>query len=692
MANQKVIYGGLVLKGGLSSAPTDRLLTVDATTGEVGYRDAIDLSTLLSTTLAQYRVIVGDSGGEAAVVNSNSVGDVLVDETNGLTIKAGAIVNADVNASAAIAYSKLALTGGIINADVNASAAIAYSKLALTDSVVNADVATAAAIARTKLASGNNYRILANNGSGVMSENAAITASRAVVADANGQLVAQADGTTAAEVGNLLGTTGPIQAQLDDLIATQTVNSVVQSPTSGEDGYAITWDDAAGEYTLTDPVAQGLPTGGTTRQWLGKNSGTNYDASWLDLVLTDITDISALAADLNLLAGADAAGITATEIGYINGVTSPIQTQFASKQSSTLAQNGIWVGNASNLATTLAAGSEGYVLKITSGVPTWAAESIAGTPPGSDTEVVFNDASSFGADSDFTYNKTTNTITVPNITVGTALTVGGAAPYLVGGTDVAVADGGTGLSAIAALSILVANSANTYVALTPSAGQSIRMNAGGTAWEAYLGGSGDVTKVGTPVNSQIGVWTGDGTIEGDTNLQYDGTDLILGASKGLKSGAIQILSDAAGVMTMSNIDVLDATTQNTVAGAKLQSTSTRYKYSFVAVDTAATSGNVDLNLFTTEEDLQINVKVEVIGIKSDGSQGYYGEKSATFRKDGSATATQVGTTTTLVEHKDDGESSSISMNSTNVRITYNSGDADSYRWTVFVMVTRTMLT
>jgi hypothetical protein len=42
----------------------------------------------------------------------------------------GAIVNADVNASAAIAYSKLALTGSIVNADINASAAIADSKLA----------------------------------------------------------------------------------------------------------------------------------------------------------------------------------------------------------------------------------------------------------------------------------------------------------------------------------------------------------------------------------------------------------------------------------------------------------------------------------------------------------------------------------------------------------------------------------
>lgn len=63
----------------------------------------------------------------------------------------GAILNADINASAAIAYSKLSLTGSIVNADVNASAAIAYSKLTLTDSIVNADVNSAAAIAYSKL-------------------------------------------------------------------------------------------------------------------------------------------------------------------------------------------------------------------------------------------------------------------------------------------------------------------------------------------------------------------------------------------------------------------------------------------------------------------------------------------------------------------------------------------------------------
>lgn len=40
-------------------------------------------------------------------------------------------------------------------------------------------------------------------------------------------------------------------------------------------------------------------------------------------------------------------------------------------------------------------------------------------------------------------------------------------------------------------------------------------------------GGGDVYKVGTPVNNQVGVWTGNGTIEGDADLTFDGTNLVV---------------------------------------------------------------------------------------------------------------------------------------------------------------------
>lgn len=69
-------------------------------------------------------------------------------------------------------------TSLIVNADVSASAAIAYSKLNLSGSIVNADISASAAIARSKLASGTASHVLINDGSGVMSSEATLATSR----------------------------------------------------------------------------------------------------------------------------------------------------------------------------------------------------------------------------------------------------------------------------------------------------------------------------------------------------------------------------------------------------------------------------------------------------------------------------------------------------------------------------------
>jgi len=108
----------------------------------------LQLSKLASVSGGQ--VLLGNGSG--VVTGTTISGDVTVSDAGVTAITAGAIVNADVNASAAIAYSKLALTDSIVNADVNGSAGIVYSKLSLSDSIVNADINTAAAIAYSKLA------------------------------------------------------------------------------------------------------------------------------------------------------------------------------------------------------------------------------------------------------------------------------------------------------------------------------------------------------------------------------------------------------------------------------------------------------------------------------------------------------------------------------------------------------------
>lgn len=108
-------------------------------------------------------------------------------------------------------------------------------------------------------------------------------------------------------------------------------------------------------------------------------------------------------------------------------------------------------------------------------------------------------------------------------TTGTASNVTG---------TVAVANGGTGLTTFAALSLPVANTLNTLTALTATAGQSIRINAGGTAWEAYTPTSGgDVTGPASSVSGNIA------TFNGTTGK------VIQDGGKALPTGAIVGISD-----------------------------------------------------------------------------------------------------------------------------------------------------
>lgn len=119
--------------------------------------DGVDISELAAdltvlTTLQSGKIIVGDSSDEPQA--RTVTGDITLSDLGVTSISAGAIVDADISGSADIT--------------------------------------------RTKLVAGTAYRILANNASGAISENAAITASSAVVSDSNGQLVASA--ITATEV------------------------------------------------------------------------------------------------------------------------------------------------------------------------------------------------------------------------------------------------------------------------------------------------------------------------------------------------------------------------------------------------------------------------------------------------------------------------------------------------------------
>jgi len=203
---------------------------------------AIDRTKLATGTAHQ--VLVNNGAGELSGLGPLTNGQLLIGSTGGapvasaitgtanrvtVTNGAGSITLSgpqDIHTAATPTFAGLTLSAfgtgivhsngsgllsssAIVNADVDAAAAIAYSKLNLSDSIVNADINTSAAIARSKLASGTNYRILANNSSGVMSENAALTSTRVILADSNGQLTDSSGLTytssTLAVAGNIAG-------------------------------------------------------------------------------------------------------------------------------------------------------------------------------------------------------------------------------------------------------------------------------------------------------------------------------------------------------------------------------------------------------------------------------------------------------------------------------------------------------
>lgn len=109
------------------------------TTGEV--LTAADLNKLSPIICTSTTRPTGGAVYEGAVIYETDTDLVYV--YNGSSwvrlVGAGSIVNADVSASAAIAYSKLALSGSVTNADLAGS--IAYSKLSLSNSITNADLA-----------------------------------------------------------------------------------------------------------------------------------------------------------------------------------------------------------------------------------------------------------------------------------------------------------------------------------------------------------------------------------------------------------------------------------------------------------------------------------------------------------------------------------------------------------------------
>lgn len=432
-------------------------------------------TTKLSSSLDSGKIWIGNGSSQAS--QQSVSGDI--------TITGGGVVTIANNA--------------ITNAKVSSSAAIAYSKLNLSTSIVNADISNSAAIARNKTATGNSFRVVVNDSSGIMSENSILQPFLAIVSDGDGLLKHNSAGVTETQIGYLVNLDGDVKDFLDNYIATRPVASVVKAPTSGEDGYAITWSDSLAQYTLTDPVTHGTPAGGSTRQWLGKTSASNYDYNWYSLELTDVTDITASKDDVNVLLGADGNGITPLILSYLGGVTpltSSAQVQISSKLSTSLSAGAIYYGNPSGVASQLPRGGDGEILMLVSGFPQW--QTVTGT--GTVTSVQVS-----GGSSGLTF--TGGPITASGtITLNSGILI----PTF----------GGTGFDTMAVGNILYADTTSSWALLNAGTdGYVLTLASGIPTWAASSSAVADGTYGDIIVSSSGTVWTVDAAL----NKAWTGT-------------------------------------------------------------------------------------------------------------------------------------------------------------------------
>ena len=183
-------------------------------------------------------------------------------------------------------------------------------------------------------------------------------------------------------------------------------------------------------------------------------------------------------------------------------------------------------GALSGNATTATALATGRTISQTGDV-TWTSSSFDGTGNISDAATIANDA--------VTYAKMQN-VAANNVFLGNNAGAGG------------IVDELTGNEATALLSTFATGATTQGVVPgSNSLGATYYLDGSG-AWSVPAGG--DVSKVGTPVNNQVGVWTGDGTLEGDADLTYDGTTLTANDSDVFISGIGSLfIEEASGAGT-----------------------------------------------------------------------------------------------------------------------------------------------
>jgi hypothetical protein len=138
-----------------------------------------------------------------------------------------------------------------------------------------------------------------------------------------------------------------------------------------------------------------------------------WDGGATDLVpATGRTSLGATTVGSNIFTLTNPSAISFVKIAADNSVSTRTPTQVVSDLSLTIGTNTqAWDTQLDSLASLSYTGNSLKVVRVNVGESGFELATVTSSPGGSDTQIQFNDSSSFGGDSDFTWNKTSNVLT-----------------------------------------------------------------------------------------------------------------------------------------------------------------------------------------------------------------------------------------------------------------------------------------
>lgn len=270
------------------------------TASRVAITDASGVLTTSSTTPTELSALSGVTSNIQTQINTKQPNGNYLTQITGDVFATGG--------GSAIAYIQ---PGVVTNSMISASAAIAYSKLLLSNSIVNNDIVNGV-IAPGKLTP--------------------LTVSRAVVTNGSGSISTAT--ATATEVDTLSGVTSSIQTQLNSKQATGSyITGLTGQVVATGPGSASAVIQPGAVTNAMIVAAAGIPY--TKLSLLGSIVGSDLVNNTVSL--NKIAALTASRAVVTDSVGAiSASAATSTEIGFLSGVTSNIQTQISALPASAI--------------------------------------------------------------------------------------------------------------------------------------------------------------------------------------------------------------------------------------------------------------------------------------------------------------------------------------------------------------------